>query len=92
MKTYITRTVSYYNDETSDLRASFKQEYPTAQIELIDDDSISGVIIKEYLGEFESVEQVKNYVCLLECIIGECFSVYDDNGIELFTEEFSSVF
>ena len=88
MKTNITRTVSYYNDETSDLRGGFKKEFPTAEIELIDDCSISGIIKKEYLGEFESIEEVKNYICLLECLVGECFTIYDDNGIVLLEEDF----
>ena len=42
MRVYITRTVSYYNDGTDNLRESFKEEFPTAEIELIDENSISG--------------------------------------------------
>ena len=88
MKAYITRTIAYYNDETEDLRVSFKEEYPYAEIELIDEDSISGIIKNEYLGEFKSIEEIKNYVSLLECIIGEYFTVYNEEGIELFEEGF----
>lgn len=46
------------------------------------------IIKKEYLGEFESIEEIKNYVCLLECLVGECFTIYDDNGIVLLEEDF----
>ena len=88
MKTYITRTVSYYNDETDDLRGDFKKEFPNAEIELIDEDSISGIIKKEYLGEFESIEEVKNYICLLECLVGECFTIYDEDDLVLLEEDF----
>ena len=88
MRTYITRTVSYYNDETNDLRGAFKKECPTAEIELIDENSISGIIKKEYLGEFESIEEIKNYISLLEYLVGECFTIYDDNGIVLLEEDF----
>ena len=88
MRVYITRTVSYYNDETDNLRESFKEEFPTAEIELIDEDSISGIIKKEYLGEFESIEEVKNYVSLLECLVGECFTIYDEDDLVLLEEDF----
>ena len=40
------------------------------------------------VGEFESIEEVKSYVCLLECLVGECFTIYDEDDLVLLEEDF----
>lgn len=88
MKKYkIMRTVSYYNDETDDILTDFYKEYPNAIAEIIEEVSISGILTEEI--KCEGYDDLVSFCKMAECLEGECFSVYDESGGLVLTEEFN---
>ena len=87
----INRTISYYNEESNDILTDFFSEFKTnnniVEVEVVEDFSVSGVLT-EYISA-ENKEELKNFVNTAECLVGECYTVFDLKGIRLLTEESS---
>jgi hypothetical protein len=76
----------YLNDETTTLEDDFYKEFPNSTIEILEGCSISGVQIEEI--ECSGFDDLVSYCAISEGLIGECFSVYDDKGHLILTEEY----
>ena len=88
MKYKLTRTVSYYGENDENPEEEFKKLYPTGIIEIVDDVSVSGVVSEEI--EAETHEELISLCENMEYLSNECFSVYNNEGKTVLTEEFEN--
>ena len=85
----LVRTVSYYNDEVDDVVQAFYDEYQDnktiVETEVVEDSHVSG-LITEYISALD-FEDAKSFCIMTECLIGESFSLYNEKGELILTED-----
>lgn len=85
------RTVSYYNDEVDDILQAFYDEYrdnkTLVEAEVIEEHHISGAITEYIVAD--NFEEAKAFCRMAECLVGECFSLYNLKGELIITEEYA---
>lgn len=89
------RTVSYFNDETTDIITSFKEEFETKNT-LVEPTVIEPLHISGSITEYIFAENIQHLISIITQIEGissdgveECFNVSDLNNNVLFTEEYN---